>query len=184
MAAESRTNECRSLRSVIALLKPYLKDEFSYGPEVEKKKKSKSPTNFFLFFFSKIFLRFGQVIIKSLIFGLKLAIFLVTGRQRVALLQGGKDLEKLNFFYLIRFSIYCKTDEYFCKIRRPYYLSFFLFILCAKFGGHTIHASLHCMVLRYYSVLLPYSFSVCEQAEKLKVLDHAFSDQVRDQKNR
>ena len=32
-----------------------------------------------------------------------------------------------------------------------------------------VHASLRCMVLRYYSVLLPYSFSVCEQAEKLEV---------------
>ena len=65
----------------------------------KEKKKSKSPTFFFLLiFFSKIFLRFGPVIIKSLIFGLKLAIFLVTGRQRVALPQGGKDLEKLNFF--------------------------------------------------------------------------------------
>ena len=38
-----------------------------------------------------------------------------------------------------------------------------------------VHASLRCTVLRYYSVLLPYSFSVCEQAEKLEVLDHAFS---------
>ena len=38
-----------------------------------------------------------------------------------------------------------------------------------------VHASQHCMVLRYYSVLLPYSFSVCEQAEKLDVLDYALS---------
>ena len=38
-----------------------------------------------------------------------------------------------------------------------------------------VHAILLCMVLRYYSVLLPYSFSVCEQAEKLEILDHAFS---------
>ena len=38
-----------------------------------------------------------------------------------------------------------------------------------------INAILLCMVLQYYSVLLPYSLSVCEQAEKLEVLDHAFS---------
>jgi len=38
-----------------------------------------------------------------------------------------------------------------------------------------VDGSPHCTVLRYYSVLLPYSFSVCEQAEKLEVLDHAFS---------
>ena len=56
MAAEFRTNECRSLRSVIiVLLIPYLKDEFSYGPEVEKKKKSKSPTIIFFEFFYKKF---------------------------------------------------------------------------------------------------------------------------------
>ena len=55
MAAESRTNECRSLRSVIVLLKLYLKDEFSYGPEVEKKKISKRPTIIFSDFFFKNF---------------------------------------------------------------------------------------------------------------------------------
>ena len=55
MAAESRTNECRSLRSVVVLLKLYLKDEFSYGPVVEKKKKSKGRTIIFFEFFFKNF---------------------------------------------------------------------------------------------------------------------------------
>ena len=36
-------------------------------------------------------------------------------------------------------------------------------------------SSMQCKVLRYYSLLLPYSFSVCDQAEKLEVLDHAFA---------
>ena len=99
MAAEFRTNECRSLRNVIVLLKPYLKDEFSYRPEVEKKKKSKSRTIIFFEFFFKIFSKVWsgnnkvpQIWTKNDHF------FLSTGRQRVALPQGGKDLEKLNFF--------------------------------------------------------------------------------------
>ena len=80
------------------LLESNVKDGFSYRPEVVKEKKSKSPTTIFYDFFSKSFLWFDRVIIKSLIFGLKLVMLLVTGRQRVALPQGGKDLEKLNFF--------------------------------------------------------------------------------------
>ena len=103
-----------------------------------KEKKSKIPTIFFSDFFFQIFFFKVWSGIKSLIFGLKLAIFLVTVWQRVALPQGGKDFEKLNFFYFIRFSIYCKIAETFCEFRRTFYLSFLLFILCAKFGGHTI----------------------------------------------
>ena len=55
MAAESRTNKCRSLRSVTILLKNNVKDGFSYRPEVEKEKKSKSPTIIFYDFFFKNF---------------------------------------------------------------------------------------------------------------------------------
>ena len=55
MAAESRTIECRSLRSATILLKLNLKDEFSYGPVVEKKKNSKGRTIIFFEFFFKNF---------------------------------------------------------------------------------------------------------------------------------
>ena len=40
--------------------------------------------------------------------------------------------------------------------------------------GGTCLSAVHGVVV-LLSVLLPYSFSVCEQAEKLEVLDHAFS---------
>ena len=66
----------------------------------EKRKKSKCPTIIFIsfYFFKKKIVRYGPVIIKSLIFGLELAIYFATGQQRVALPQGGKDLEKLNLY--------------------------------------------------------------------------------------
>ena len=99
MAAESRTIECRSLRSATILLKLNLKDEFSYGPVVEKKKKSKGRTIIFFEFFFKNFSKVWSGNNKVPHIWTKICdFFLATGRQRVALSQGGKDLEKLNFF--------------------------------------------------------------------------------------
>ena len=152
MAAESRTNECRSLRSVVVLLKLYLKDEFSYGPVVEKKKKSKSPTIIFFEFFFKIFSKVWSSNNKVSHIWTKIGNFLGyrsakscstagwEGFGKTQLFLFNKILDLLqNWWIFLRNS--AATLSFFpsvysmCEIRRPYYiccfpLSLIFIVLC------------------------------------------------------
>ena len=126
MAAESRTNECQSLRSVTRLLKNSIKDVFSYRPEVEKEKKSKSPTIIFFEFFFKIFSKVWSSNNKVSHIWTKIGNFFGYRSAKSCSTAGWEGFGKTQLFYFIRFLIYCKIDESFCEIRRPHYLSFCL----------------------------------------------------------
>ena len=137
MAAESRTNECLSLRSVIVLLKLYLKDEFSYGPVVEKKKKSKSPTIIFFEFFFKIFSKVWSSNNKVSHIWTKIGKFFGYRSAKSCSTAGWEGFGKLFLFHKILdllqnwwmfLRISAAIPSFFlsvysmCEIRRPYYI--------------------------------------------------------------